>query len=181
MAKAKIKGLDEAIDEIFKDYKKANRVAAQRATEKARDDLYANAVSCLVEYYNDYDPTSYDRTYSLIDSFVPYAKEVQEVEDGFICTAGVMFDSDKIQGLYHGSSTYSETDADWIIDNFLSGIHPRTNGASFIGGGNYEQEKYQGSFIPKIEMQNYIDNYKSIFYRNFKRELSKEILRKVRR
>lgn len=181
MAKAKIKGLDQAIEEVFKDYKNATKKAAQEATEKAKNDLYSNAVSCLVEYYNDYNPTSYDRTYSLIDSFVPYAKEVQEVEDGYICTAGVVFDSSKIQGLYHGSKTYGETDADWIIDNFLAGIHPRTNGASFIGGGDYEQEKYQGDFIPGIEMQNYIDNYRSIFDSNFKRAISKEILRKARR
>ena len=51
------------------DYKKAFEVAAQEASEAARDDLYANTVSCLVRYYEDYDPTSYNRTYSLMESF----------------------------------------------------------------------------------------------------------------
>ena len=56
MAKAKIKGLDEAIEEVYKDYKNAIRIAAKEATEKAKNDLYSNAVSCLVAYYDDYEP-----------------------------------------------------------------------------------------------------------------------------
>ena len=181
MAKAKIKGLDEAIEEVFKDYKKAIKNAAKEATEKAKDDLYANAVSCLVAYYDDYDPTSYNRTYSLIDSFVPYAKDIQENADVFLCVAGVEFDTAKIQGMYYGSKTYADTDAEWIISNFLSGIHPRTDGSRVIGGGNYEQEKYQGSFVPETEMQNYVDNYYSTFDRHFRRAISKQILKTIRR
>ena len=162
MAKAKIKGLDEAINEVFKDYKKAIREAVKEATEKAKEDLYANAVSCLVAYYEDYDPTSYNRTYSLINSFVPY-QDITEYKDGsFRCVAGVEFDPSKIQGTYYGSEIYSNpngTDAEWIISNFLSGIHPRTNGSTEVGGGNYEHEAYYGSFIPAEEMQKYIDRY----------------------
>lgn len=181
MAKAKIKGLDEAIDEIFKDYKKAIKEAAQEATEKAKEDLYANAVSCLVAYYDDYDPTSYDRTYSLIDSFVPYAKDIQDNGDELICVAGVEYDPSKIQGIYHGSSTYSDTDAEWILLNFLSGIHPRTDGSPVIGGGNYELEKYQGSVVPSTMMQNYVDNYDKTFDRNFRRAMSKQILKLIKK
>jgi hypothetical protein len=180
MAKAKIKGLDKAIDEIFKDYKNAIRNAAKEATEKAKNDLYANAVSCLVAYYDDYEPTSYDRTYSLIDSFVPY-QYIKEDEDDILCVAGVRFDSSRLEGIYYGSKTYSPTDSEWIISNFLAGIHPRTDGNTIVGGGNYEQEKYQGSLIPEKEMQSYIDNYYNIFNRNFKRAISKQILRKTRR
>lgn len=181
MAKAKIKGLDEAIDEIFKDYKKAIKEAAQEATEKAKEDLYANAVSCLVAYYDDYDPTSYDRTYSLIDSFVPYADEVVESRARFICRAGVEFDANKINGVYNGSEIYSPTDGEWIISNFLAGIHPRTNGSIEVGGGNYEHEAWYGSFVPAEEMQRYIDRYYDIFDRNYKRAIAKQIFRKIRK
>lgn len=180
MAKAKIKGLDKAIEEMYKDYKKAIKDAAKEATEKAKEDLYANALSCLVAYYDDYDPTSYSRTYSLIDSFVPY-KDITENADEIICVAGVEFDPSKLAGVYHGSKTYRDTDVEWIISNFLAGIHPRTDGNDIPGSGNYEFEKYQGNFIPEKEMQNYIDNYYNIFNRNFKRAISKQILRQVRR
>lgn len=181
MAKAKIKGLDKAIDEIFKDYKKAIKEAAQEATEKAKEDLYANAVSCLVSYYDNYEPTSYNRTYSLIDSFVPYADKVKESSAGFICRAGVEFDPSKIEGMYNGSEIYSPTDGEWIISNFLAGIHPRTNGSRVVGGGNYEYEVYYGSFVPAEEMQRYIDRYYYIFDRNYRRAISKQVLRAIRK
>lgn len=183
--------LDEAIDEVFKDYKKAFKVAAQEATEQARKDLYANAVSCLDQYYRDYEPNvftddngllyGYVRTYSLINSFVPYANSIREVGDGFYCSAGVNFDPSKIENTYYGSAIYSPTDAEWIISNFLAGIHPRTNGSQSVGGGNYENEAYYGSVVPAEIMQRYIDGYDRTFDRNFRRSVSKEILRAIRK
>ena len=181
MAKVTIKGLDEAIEEVFKDYKKVIKVAAQEATEKAKEDLYANAVSCLVQYYEDYIPTSYNRTYSLIESFVPYANPVRESTEGFVCTAGVMFDEGRIANTYSGSKQYTPTDAEWIIDNFLSGIHPRTDGSTVVGGGNYENEKYQGDFVPDAEMRKFIDQYYDTFDRNYRRAVSKHILKTMRK
>lgn len=173
--------IDEAIDEIFKDYKKAFRVAAQEAAEQAKEDLYENSVSCLVRYYEDYGPTSYNRTYSLMDSFVPYANPVHEQGDMLVCSAGVLFDSDRIAGVYDGSKIYSPTDSEWVIANFLAGIHPRTDGSTMVGGGNYESKKYYGSFVPAEEMQKYINNYDYTFDRNFRRAVSKQILRAMRR
>lgn len=173
--------IDEAIDEIFKDYKKAFKVAAEEATEQAKKDLYENSVSCLVRYYEDYDPTSYNRTYSLMESFVPYANPVLEHGDKLVCSAGVLFDSDRITGIYNGSEIYSPTDGEWIIANFLAGIHPRTDGSPVVGGGNYENEKYYGSFVPVEEMQKYIDSYDYTFDRNFRRSVSKQILRSIRK
>lgn len=173
--------IDEAIDEIFKDYKKAFKVAAEEATEQAKKDLYENSVSCLVRYYEDYDPTSYNRTYSLMESFVPYANPVLEHGDKLVCSAGVLFDSDRITGMYNGSEIYSPTDGEWIIANFLAGIHPRTDGSPVVGGGNYENEKYYGNFVPSEEMQKYIDSYDYTFDRNFRRSVSKQILRSIRK
>jgi hypothetical protein len=180
MAK-KNRTIDEAIDEVFKDYKKAFKVAAKEASEVARDDLYTNAVSCLVRYYEDYDPTSYNRTYSLMDSFVPYVKPVRESGDSLLCSAGVEFDPVRIATTYYGSDIYSPTDSDWIIANFLAGIHPRTNGSVVVGGGNYENEAYCGSFVPAEEMQKFIDRYDYTFDKNFKRSVSKQILRYMRK
>ena len=180
MAKAN-RTIDEAIDEVFKNYKKAFKVAAKEASEAARDDLYSNAVSCLVRYYEDYTPTSYNRTYSLMESFVPYVNPVHENGDCLVCSAGVEFDPDRIANTYYGSEIYSPVDADWIIANFLSGIHPRTDGSSVVGGGNYEDQKYYGSFVPSEEMQKFIDRYDYTFDRNFRRSVSKQILRSMRK
>lgn len=173
--------IDEAIDEIFKDYKKAFKVAAEEATEQAKKDLYENSVSCLVRYYEDYDPTSYNRTYSLMESFVPYVNPVSEQGDRLVCSAGVLFDPDRIANTYYGSEIYSPADGEWIIANFLAGIHPRTNGSTIVGDGNYENEKYYGNFVPAEEMQKYINNYDYTFDRNFRRSVSKQILRSMRK
>lgn len=169
--------LDEAVEELFKDYKKAIKVAAQEATEKAKNDLHVNAISCLVNYYDNYPTPSYNRTYSLKDSFVPYSKPVKERFGQYICVAGVEFDPSLIATTYSGSEIYSPTDAEWIIDNFLMGIHPRTDGSTEVGGGNYEYEKYQGTFIPAYEMQKYIDRYYNIFDNNFRSALSRQVLK----
>lgn len=180
MAKAN-RTIDEAIDEVFKYYKKTFKVAAQEASAAARDDLYANAVSCLVRYYEDYDPTSYNRTYNLMNSFVSYVNPVREKGDSLLCSAGVEFDPNLISNTYYGSAIYSPTDSDWIIANFLAGIHPRTNGSTIVGGGNYENEVYYGSFVPAEEMQRFIDRYDYTFDQNFKRSVSKQILRSMRK
>lgn len=177
----KNKSIDSAIDILFKNYKNAVKKAAQEATDKAKDDLYSNAVSCLVQYYNEYSPTSYNRTYSLMESFVPYANPVRENGDELICSAGVMFDPDRIANAYYGSEIYSPADSEWIIANFLAGIHPRTDGSPVVGGGNYENEKYYGSFVPAEEMQKYIDSYDYTFDRNFRRAVSKEVLKLIRK
>lgn len=169
--------LDEAVDILFQDYKKAIKVAAQEATDKAKDDLYINAISCLVQYYDDYTPTSYNRTYNLINSFVPYSNPIKEGRDSYICVAGVEFNPDLIDTTYSGSEIYTPTDATWIIDNFLNGIHPRTDGSREVGGGNYEHEKYQGAFVPAYEMQKYIDRYYDVFDHNLRSALSRQVLK----
>ena len=181
MAKTFEQAIDEAADEILRDYKKTFKRAAEEATEQAKKDLRANAVSCLVQYYEDYDPTSYNRTYSLMDSFVPYSNPVRENGDALICSAGVEFDPSRIENTYYGSQIYSPTDAEWVIDNFLAGIHPRTDGSSIVGGGNYEEEKYRGSFVPSEEMKKYVDKYDDTFNRNFRRAVSKQILKAARK
>jgi hypothetical protein len=76
---------------------------------------------------------------------------------------------------------YSPTDGEWIIANFLAGIHPRTNGSTIMGGGDYEHEKYHGDFVPSEAMRQYVDSYNDTFDRNLRRAVSKQILRMMRK
>lgn len=179
------KALDNAIDELFKDYKKALRVAAQEAIDKARDDIYIKSISCLVDYYNDYPPAnytlSYNRTYNLMKCLVPYSNPVKETADGYDCEAGIEYNGSLLENTYSGSKQYSPTDPNWIIDNYLAGIHPRTDGSREIGGGNYEEEKYQGAVVPFNIMNNYINSYNDTFNKNLRFLLSKQILKLTRK
>ena len=177
MAKTNIKNLDKAVDELFKDYKKAIKSAAQEAIGRAGTDIYDKALSCLMRYYDEYKPSSYNRTYSLWQCFVPYTNLVKETKDGFVCAAGMEYDHTILENTYYGSNKYSPTDAEWIIENYLNGTHPRTDGSTEVGGGNYEYEQYQSSFVPEYEMQAYLDYYRSIFDKNFRTALSKQVLK----
>ena len=168
--------LDEAVEELFKDYKKAIKVAAQEATEKAKNDLHVNAISCLVQYYDDYPPTSYNRTYNLMRCFVSLQR-ITETADGFDCMAGIGYNPARLDNLYSGSQRYDPTDSDWIVENYLAGIHPRTDGSRVPGDGDYENQKYQGSFVPWNEMQKFIDGYGDRFNKNFRFALSKQIMK----
>ena len=179
------KALERAVDELFKNYKEAIRTAAQEATDKAKNDIHAHAVSCLARYYDDYEPTIYNRTYSLLNCFVPYSNTVIEKDGMFECIAGVEYDASLLVGVYSGSETYTPTDAQWVIDNYLMGIHPRTNGSYIVGGGNYEYEtalgredyKYKGNFVPADEAQIFLDSYRNTFNAYFRRSLGKQVLK----
>ena len=171
------KALERAVDELFKNYKEAIRTAAQEATDKAKNDIHVHAVSCLVKYYDDYEPTSYNRTYSLLNCFVPYSNTITEKNGMFECVAGIEYDASLLVGVYSGSEIYTPTDTQWVIDNYLMGIHPRTDGSRIVGGGNYEYEKYQGSFVPADEAQTFLNSYRNTFSANFRHSLGKQVLR----
>lgn len=176
MAKATIKGLDKAIEEVYKNYKKSIEKAAKEATEKAKNDIEVKAYSLLLDYYNEYTPTSYDRTYNLSECFMPYGKTTVN-GDTISCDMGIIYDASKLAGQYSGSEIYTPTDPEWIIDNYLQGIHPRTNGSVVPGGGNYENEKFYGSSQPAWNMQTFLDGYWVVFQDNLKKSLAKQALK----
>lgn len=142
------KSLDEAlgkaVEDLLKDEKKAMKKAIKFAVKEAQKDLMAKADSCLIEYYNEYSPNSYDRTNSLRQSFLPYEKVVTkgDIVEGSV---GVQYSASKLQeyiesiqpgsweredgslhGGYYGSRKYQPVDAWWVIENYLEGIHPTT-------------------------------------------------------
>lgn len=136
--------LDKAVEDLLKDEKKAMKKAIKFAVNEAKADLMAKADSCLIEYYNEYSPHSYDRTNSLRQSFLPYEKVVTkgDIVEGSV---GVQYSASRLQeyieanqpgsweredgslhGGYYGSRNYQPVDAWWVIENYLEGIHPTT-------------------------------------------------------
>lgn len=131
---AKDKTLDQTIDELMKGYRRAIIKAAEYASEKTTKYLYDCSLTCLVEYYNSYtlatqEPKSYERTYRLKDAFVPFTRHSYVGKGQIKCSMGIAYDYNRISGYYEGSENHQPTDSDWIIDNYLDGIHPTTNGA----------------------------------------------------
>ena len=146
MIKSFEKQLDDAIEEISKKFNKAARKAAEVAAEKTTDAIYNKALSCLENYYASYKPTSYDRTNTLVWSFVKDFS-VKPKRNTIICDMGIIYDPTRLDGFYwkkrgEGYHSYPEPDSQWVIDNYLDGIHPSTvkgTGATMQYGINYTE------------------------------------------
>ena len=139
---ASSRSIDEILNELRKNYHSILLKGVKNATETACKDIYKFSISCLDRYYENYSPSSYDRSDSLWRAIVPYSNVV----DGgnvIISTAGVEYDANLLSayvssaGLYNGSKKYGTADAEWVIENFLLGIHPATDGSSVPGEAVY--------------------------------------------
>ena len=168
--------IDEAIDELMKNYESALKEAVEYASNKAVEDIYKQSMSCLEQYYDSYDPTSYERTDTLWHAIVPYLEPIKHTKDGFISSVGVVYDPSRIDGVYFGSKKYSPTDGAWILDNYLCGVHPATDGSSISGEAFYYE--IVDSVSPTDSMRTYLDKYaETTFNDNMLISFAKQITR----
>ena len=174
MAQKKSRTLDEAIDELLKDYKGALRKAVKYATYKAKQDIYNKAYSCLEEYYDSRIPDSYERTDSLIHAFVPVS-EIYEKGYNIISRVGIEYDPFKLEARssYEGSSHYTPPDPWWIISNYLDGIHPTTDGST--DENNYKYFEILTLPSPTEKMEKYINEYHTTFSKNLLVSFAKQL------
>lgn len=168
------KSFDKAIDEVLEDYKNAISEAAKYASAKALDAIYKYSLTCLEEYYANYDPTTYDRTDTLWHAFVPYFH--METNNGIISsTVGIEYSPSELEkyiggDIYAGSKKYGYADAEWVIQNYYNGVHPATNGSSIPGEAVYYRNidwespglKMERFLAKKMPKQFYKDILKSL-------------------
>lgn len=161
MAK-KTKTLDEAIDDIMKDYKNVIEKAVLSAAHEAKKDIYNYSMSCIEEYYAGYKPTSYKRSNSLRHSVLPYRRGYRK-GDKINIRVGVEYDPFALEAYtqgntaYDGSSHYTPVDPWYVIDNYLRGVHPATNGARNEDDVVYWEIPVSPS--PTEKMESYLENY----------------------
>lgn len=168
MVMAQTKDLYAAIKDLKKNYKQVLREAVQYATDQAYKDVYGKAISCLEEYYSNYTPRRYDpRSDSLRHSFVPY-KSINNGGTHVTSIVGVEYNSDILDSYvgdaYSASKKYGMVDGAWVIDNYLDGIHPRTDGSSVAGEAAYLPIVDKDS--PTDKMDDYLDAYANNFSDN---------------
>ena len=159
---AKAKTLEDAIDEVLKDYNKVLEEAIKYASDIAVKDIYAESMSCLDEYYDNYDPTSYNRTDNLWRAIVPYL-QIKNTKNSIKSTVGVEYDS-SVLNMYHGSEKYNPTDGDWVLKNYLKGIHPATNGGTTTETTFYYENI--DAVSPEQKMQSFLNEYYNTFNGN---------------
>lgn len=181
---AKTNDLNTAIEELRKNYKQVLKEAVRYATKEAKKDVHNKALTCLEEYYANYSPTSYHRTDSLRDSFVPYGR-VQGNSDYLISRVGVEYNTSLLTTYTVGSNNYGNREVDngkkiipievWIMHNYLDGIHPTTDGSSIPGMATYIP--IPDDVSPTDKMENYLIEYANTFDNNVYSYLAAYILR----
>lgn len=155
----------DILQELKKDYKSVLVRAVEYATDIACEDMYKFSMSVLDRYYENYMPSSYERTDYLWRAAIPVAK-VESAGDVIVGTFGVDYDPSVLDGVYDGSKTYGHPDGSWVLENYLMGIHPRTDGSRVPGGGNYEEEKWVDPISPDEYLKKYLGLYKQKFQDN---------------
>lgn len=178
---AKASKFDKAIKELMKDYKKATMKAVEYASNKAVEDIFRYAHTCLEEYYESYDPNIYNRTDTLGNAFLPYLK-ITDNGNQIVSVAGVeysptvldMFIQDEI---YRGSKKYGHADAEWVIDNYLRGVHPATNGGTTTETTLYYEVVDPVSPTEKMNkyLNDYRDNFQSHYYDSLIQQMAKHL------
>lgn len=170
------KTLNSAIDELMKNYESALKEAVGYAINKAAEDIYTESLNCLEMYYNSYEPTSYERTDYLWRAILPYAEQIQHTKDGIVGRAGVVYDASMLDGIYEGSKKYGYADGSWILENYLRGVHPATDGSSIPGEAYYYENVDATS--PTDTMNEYLGKYvKTTFHNNILISFAKQIAR----
>lgn len=174
MARRKVRGLDEALNELFADFEKSQTEAMKYAAKIAKDDIEEKAKSCLWEYYENYNPNSYDRTGNLESAFIPYMN-VGRVGNGVEASVGMGYWPFMLDGVYNdGSNQWRPVEGWWVLDNYLRGIHPATDGSGYIGA------PYTPKFddkSPDDKMEDYLKNYIDTFSNNVLISFAKQIKR----
>lgn len=176
MAKKDIKA---AMSELKKNYNRALTEAVAFATEEAEKDIKEKAQSCLREYCENYTPSSYDRTGSLGCAFVLY-NNIKKNRTHIISTVGIQYDADLLEAYagsaYDASKKYDgRVDTNWVIDNYLDGIHPTTNGSSIPDEVVYVPMRDAKS--PTQKMDEFLTAYNKNFEQNIYAYLASYLLK----
>ena len=161
----------DILQELKKDYKSVLLKAVEHATDIACEDMYKFSMSVLDRYYDSYMPSRYDRTDQLWQTAIPVAK-VENMGDVIIGTFGVDYDPSVLEGVYNGSQKYGHPDGSWVLENFLMGIHPRTDGSRVPGGGNYEAEKW----IDPVSPDEYLKKYLGLRAKKFENDVNEYLI-----
>lgn len=158
--------LDAAINELLQDYKKAIAVAVDDASKRATTDIWKHSLTCLDEYYEAYEPNSYNRSDSLWSAFLPY-QTIVHGKDEIVSTVGVEYNAGMLT-TYTGSKKYTPTDGGWVLNNYLNGVHPGTNGGHTKETSWYDPTLFGqvDSPTPTDKMEKYINEYVKTFDRN---------------
>lgn len=146
-----VQGLDAAFAAIVKDCQAVAVEAVKNAAKKTQKDILKEADNYLQRYYSNYTPKRYKRTRQLQNAIKPVIEDHSTGASTSI-EVGVEYDSSALKGAYRSNSRWHQSggawksvvdytdfssdngipEPEWIMGNFLEGIHPwaQTDGES---------------------------------------------------
>lgn len=178
-----VKNLEQAFNDVINNAVSVSNDVVRNVGQKVQTDMYNKANKTLEEYYADYSPKRYKRTYSLKRSIKPYTKTISSGEL-LELEVGIEYDSRRLDGMYESNSYYHQEGevwytrsestfytrdtangtprSSWILNNFLQGLHPITDiGQDISEDGKskrtYIYNPYQGSVKPLQLMEEFVN------------------------
>ena len=160
-----VQGLDAAFDAIIQDCQAIALEAVKDAAKKAQKDILKQSYRYMAKYYANYRPKVYKRTKNLHRAITPVFEDRSSAA-GISIEVGVEYNSGLLKGYYCNSRFHQSGDVwkvvtdyshvtgdngipepDWILDNFLEGVHPwaQTDGEST----NSLMEEFFDNELPK--------------------------------
>lgn len=155
------RGIESALDELKNSLRSVVIEASENAAKKIQKDLIVEARKNIQKYYDQYDPDVYERTYDLQKTVIHRGFiNNNSTNDTIDFEVGFYYDSIGPHTLRGGSSKYNgNADPEWIFDNFVEGIHPRTTKGYIYDPYQAEsQNEMMDKFVDKT-MENKINKY----------------------
>ena len=137
--------IDEAFAAILKDCQSVAVEAVKNAAKKTQTDIVREANNYLQQYYKNYTPKRYKRTYRLKRAILPYWAD-RSNKNKISIEIGVQYKSSALKGAYQSNSRFHKSgdnwisrfddgfnfdkgdngipEPEWILENFLEGVHP---------------------------------------------------------
>lgn len=150
---AKQTSLNRILDNITTDIRKRTKAALEYAGQKISGDFAVMAYLALDNYYREYDPDYYKRTYQLMND--SYYKVNQR--NGFFVNAGIIFNPELMNHPHKGIPE------EGIMENFMYGIHGSPD--VYDSGVNYRDQmdnfykQYNESGLPYHYFQEYMNKH----------------------
>lgn len=164
------RGLGASFKSIVDDYQVVVSEAIKKAAAKAQEDIIKEADDYLQKYYAGHRPRRYKRTYQLKNAIKPIFND-NSTSGTIDIEIGVRYDSNALRGAYHSNSWYHQSGTnwigrnsadfdwdsqnngipqpEWIMDNFLLGIHQ-------WGDGDGEKKEHAATSTNTL-MQEFFD------------------------
>lgn len=148
--------IKDFVNDVKAQGKKAIRSAMRDVVRKVETDFMAQAKSCMDNYYIEYTPKLYERTYNLRDyGYHPYKRYRKNEID-----VGVAFSADEMP-MYDSDSENADNISgfsieDLVVNNFMQGIHG--NPSVYIGRHVDETMQHFTSAYVQFELDKYFED-----------------------